>query len=72
MKTGSSCVVGLLVSMHPPWSIDISTNTLPGFITFNICLVMTFGASLPTTYTEPMTKSDLLIASEILSTSERI
>src|SRR5215210_6261112 len=31
-KTGSSRVVGLLVSTEPPWSTSTSTITLPSFI----------------------------------------
>ena len=42
------------------WSIDISTITVPGFISLIISFKTTLGASLPTTYTAPTTMSETL------------
>ena len=38
--------------------VEAATNTLPSIMSSSISFETTFGASLPTTYTEPITKSD--------------
>ncbi len=45
------------VSMHPPWSIEMSTTTDPGFMPATMASVTRCGASAPGTSTAPMTRS---------------
>ena len=47
MKVGSACVVGRESSKQPPWSIEMSTSTEPGFIRDTSSLLMSFGALAP-------------------------
>src|ERR1022692_3586934 len=44
LYTGSMCDVEWMLSMQPPWSIAMSTITLPGRIFDTIALVTTVGA----------------------------
>ncbi len=57
LKVGSACVVGCESSKQPPWSIAMSTRTLPGFIRETSSLVTSFGALAPGMSTAPMTGS---------------
>ncbi len=54
---GAEWVVGLLVSKQPPWSMAMSTTTLPGRIAAIISRVTNLGAFAPGTSTAPMTTS---------------
>src|SRR4028119_1415959 len=50
---GSSCVVGWIVSTHPPWSTATSTITAPFFIRFRSSRSTSLGALAPGTSTDP-------------------
>src|SRR5215212_6195063 len=56
-KTGSSRVVGLLVSTEPPWSTSISTITLPSFISSTEARSARCGVFEPTTWMALMRRS---------------
>ena len=49
--------MGREVSAQPPWSMAMSTKTLPGFIWRSIAREMSFGAFAPGTSTAPMSRS---------------
>ena len=57
MKVGSAWVVGWESSKHPPWSTEMSTSTLPGFILATSALLTSFGVCAPAISTEPITRS---------------
>jgi hypothetical protein len=50
-------VVGRESSKQPPWSIEMSTRTLPGFIRDTSSLETSIGAFAPGTSTAPITRS---------------
>jgi hypothetical protein len=56
-NVGSAWVVGRLVSKQPPWSMEMSTSTAPGFMVFTMARVISFGAAAPATSTAPTTRS---------------
>ena len=49
--------MGRLVSKHPPWSMAMSTTTLPGRIAAIISRLTSLGALAPGTSTAPITTS---------------
>ena len=51
-------MVGRLVSKQPPWSMAMSTTTLPGRMLAIISRVTSLGALAPGTSTAPITTSD--------------
>ena len=59
-------VVGLHVSMQPPWSTATSTMTEPSFIVFRSSRRISRGARAPCTSTAPMTRSACRICSRIV------
>src|SRR5256885_16795407 len=56
-KVGSAWVVGRLVSKQPPWSMEMSTSTAPGFMVEIMARVRSLGAAAPATSTAPTTRS---------------
>ena len=56
-KVGSAWVVGRLVSKQPPWSMEMSTSTAPGFMVESMARVRSLGAVAPATSTAPTTRS---------------
>ena len=51
-------MVARLVSKQPPWSIAMSTTTLPGRMLAIMARLTSFGALAPGTSTAPITTSD--------------
>src|ERR1035437_7605653 len=49
LETGCAWVVGREVSAQPPWSIETSTITAPGFIAATVPSEMSLGAVAPAT-----------------------
>jgi hypothetical protein len=56
-------VVTWLVSKQPPWSMEMSTSTAPGFIASMTWRVTSLGALAPGISTEPITRSAVTVRS---------
>ena len=70
MNVGSACVVALLVSKQPPWSIEMSTSTEPAFIRRTMSRVTSFGAAAPAISTAPITRSASMTSASMCSCVE--